>query len=456
MRPLEIAVSILLAVYLFWMKPRPLGIKLAPALALLLALIHLAAEGYRWQMIPLYALTILLAAPILFQAEIPSPVSYVALVFLAAAVALPALLPVPKIPTPGGSYSIGTATYEMTDVARKEIYSGKDEARRFMIQVWYPAAIKPTDQQAAWMPRADVYAPVISDFLELPSFFLNHLALVKVPAYQNAQLVANETPFPLILFSHGWKGFNAQNTGQALELASRGFVVVAVQHTYGAITTVFPDGSVAPNNPNALPADDNAAHYEETARILAKQWSGDLAYALNQLEDPASETGAFFNSRVDFARVGVYGHSTGGGAAIQFCADDARCKAVLGMDPFMRPVSEEVIASGVSQPSFFMFSQGWVDDAASRNNELFHQFIPNAKNNLGVIEILGTKHHDFSDLPLLSPIAPQLGLKGPLNGARVVEISNAYLLNFFEETLNAAPSNLFEGKSPFVEVKTLR
>jgi len=456
MRPLEIAISILLAVYLFWSKPRPLAVQFAPALALLLALIHLAAEGYRWQMIPLYALTILLAAPILFHAEIPSPVRYVALAVLAVAIALPALLPVPNIPKPSGNYSIGTAAYEMTDISRKEIYSGKDEARRFMIQVWYPAAVKPTDKNAAWMPRADVYAPVISTFLELPPFFLNHLALVKVPAYQNAQLITGETPFPLILFSHGWKGFNAQNTGQALELASRGFVVVAVQHTYGAITTVFENGDIAPNNPKALPSDDNAPRYEETAQILVNQWSRDLAYTLNQLEDPTSEAGAFLNAQIDFSRVGVYGHSTGGGAAIQFCADDLRCKAVLGMDPFLRPVAKTVIAEGVLQPSFFMFSQGWVDDTASRNNELFHQFIGTAKNNLGVIEILGTKHHDYSDLPLLSPIAPQLGLKGPLNGKRVIEISNAYLLSFFEATLNGAASTLFEGKNPFAEVKTLR
>jgi hypothetical protein len=126
------------------------------------------------------------------------------------------------------------------------------------------------------------------------------------------------------------------------------------------------------------------------------------------------------------------------------------------MDPFMRPVSVEVLQSGVSQPSFFMFSQGWVNDVTSRNNELFHQFIPHAANNLGVIEILGTKHYDFSDLPLLSPIAPQLGLKGPLNGKRVTEIVDSYLLDFFEMTLNGVSSNLFEGSSLYEEVKSLK
>ena len=144
-------------------------------------------------------------------------------------------------------------------------------------------------------------------------------------------------------------------------------------------------------------------------------------------------------------RIGVYGHSTGGGAAIQFCGTDSRCKAVLGMDPFMRPVSAEVIESGLSQPSFFMFSQGWADLTDSKNNKLFNQFYPNITNNSGVIVIEGTKHFDFSDLPLLSPIAPQLGLKGPLNGERVTVIVDSYLLDFFEITLYNKTSALFDG-----------
>jgi len=71
----------------------------------------------------------------------------------------------------------------------------------------------------------------------------------------------------------------------------------------------------------------------------------------------------------------------------------------------------------------------------------------------GVVSIEGTRHYDFSDIPLLSPISPQLGLKGPLNGERVTEIVDSYLLAFFELTLKGIPSNLFEGTSPFAEVR---
>lgn len=126
----------------------------------------------------------------------------------------------------------------------------------------------------------------------------------------------------------------------------------------------------------------------------------------------------------------------------------------------MRPVSFEVIDSGVMQPSFFMFSQYWAYDLASfnnkRNNELFNRFYPHVADSLGVISIAGTKHYDFADLPLLSPLAPQLGLKGPINGKRVVTIVNDYLLSFFEATLKGKATTLFEKPSPYVEVKSIK
>jgi dienelactone hydrolase len=303
------------------------------------------------------------------------------------------------------------------------------------------------------MNGARKVAPAIARFVGLPTFFLDHLDLVKVPAYVDAKTARKAGGFPLVLFSHGWKGFAAQNTVQALTLASHGFVVVGLQHTYGAIITVFPDGSIAPNNPKALPDGAPQDVYEAAARILVDQWSGDLRYALDYMTSLDRETGSPFSNAIDLERVGVYGHSTGGGAAIQFGGSDARVKAVLGQDPYMRPVSREVLDRGIPEQAFFMFSQKWTDDARSRNNELFGKFLPNVPRSLGVISIDGTEHFDFSDLPLFSPLASELGLKGPISGVRVSRIVDDYLLSFFDETLLDERSTLFTGPSPYPEVK---
>jgi len=459
MRPLEIIIPVLLSTYLLWQHPRPYAIRFIPLLVLILTLIHLATEGYRWQMIPLYGLMAILVITSLIKlqsrADWKSIASTLTFGLLIVSTALPLLLPVPVIPKPSGPYEVGTRIYELTDLSRKELYSGKDEARRFMIQVWYPAEAGTSTEKARWMDEAEIYAPAVSQEIGMPSFFLDHLALVKIPAYIEPKVAKTNQGYPIILFSHGWNGFNAQNTGQALQLASNGFVVVGVQHTYGAVITVFPDGTIALNNPSALASDDTPIdEYETIAHKLVNQWAGDLGYALNFMDELTNDPDSAFFQKLDLTRVGVYGHSTGGGAAIQFCGTDPRCKALLGMDPFMRPVSYEVIDAGVTQPSFFMFSQGWLTDTGkSRSNELFDQFYPHVKDTLGAISITGAKHYDFSDLPLLSPLAPQLGLKGPINGKRVVTIVDDYLLSFFESTLNGKPTTLFENPSPYPEVK---
>src|SRR6185436_8242812 len=97
MRPLEIAIPILLLIYLLYRHPRPFVIRLLPVTALILTLIHFAIEGYRWQMIPIYALTALLGISALFKLKSPSdwkPVgSYMGAVLLCISTTLPILLP---------------------------------------------------------------------------------------------------------------------------------------------------------------------------------------------------------------------------------------------------------------------------------------------------------------------------------------------------------------------------
>jgi hypothetical protein len=48
---------------------------------------------------------------------------------------------------------------------------------------------------------------------------------------------------------------------------------------------------------------------------------------------------------------------------------------------------------------------------------------------------------------LLSPLAPQLGLKGPINGKRVVKILNDYLVAYFDQELKGILSPIPFGDS---------
>ena len=460
MRPLEITSAILMALYVLWAvfgRPQTVLIKAIPIITILVLVLHLFIEKYRWQMIPLYFLAIVFFLLIIFNRQlIPTRwFTIPALIALIPAIALPILLPVPNVAKPDGPYQVGTMTFTLTDNSRREIYSSNPTIpRRFMIQVWYPASPRPDNKTAPWMPNASIYAPAISSMLKLPTFFLDHLELVTTPAFQDSPVAKSNTPYPVIVFSHGWKGFRAQNTVQMLELASHGYVVIGMEHTYGAVATVFPDGTIAPNNPAALPDGLPDDVYFPIARLLVDQWSHDIGYALDFMTQQNADAQSPFFNTLDMNDVGIMGHSTGGGATIQFCGTDPRCKAGFAEDPYMTPVSEQVMTKGVSQPFFFMFSETWTGDAKAENtnNNLFRQFYPNASQSFGAVMIKGSAHYDFSDLPMLTPLAPQLHLKGPINGSYVIKMLNNYLLSFFDKTLKGKSTTLFDGPSPYPEV----
>jgi hypothetical protein len=84
-----------------------------------------------------------------------------------------------------------------------------------------------------------IYAPAIASFLDLPSFFLDHLALSVSPhilmcRWQTTAVSSN--------FLAWLEMFNAQNTGQAVELASHGYVVISTQHNTARSSRSSPMG----------------------------------------------------------------------------------------------------------------------------------------------------------------------------------------------------------------------
>ncbi|MFC2065375.1 hypothetical protein ACFLXB_09810 [Chloroflexota bacterium] len=459
MRTLELITAILLlfSVIRILFPSRPRWLDFLPVVTVLSAILQILVEGYRWQMVPIYAIALIL---LIFSFKIPeqfignqlkkpwqkSIVWLLAVIILIAAFSLPILLPIPRLPEASGPYQVGTFSFMLTDDSRFELYSGiNSEPRKIMVQVWYPAEPSSGDTMAPWMEHAELIGPAISTFLGMPSFFLDHLVYVKTGAYLDAAVSHAESTYPLLIFSHGWNGSRAQNSFQAIQFASNGYIVAAIDHTYGAVLTVFPDGTLAYNNPSALPSGPPDLNYQAVANKLVDQWSGDIGFVLDTLDQMnGNDPEHGLTGLLDLEKVGIFGHSTGGGATVEFCGRDPRCKAGFGMDVYLKPVSETVLDMGLQQPFLFMFSEAWSSDS---NWQLFNKLYLNS-DDASVMSIMGTAHYDFSDLPILSPVADQLGLKGPLNGKRVVEITSVYPLAFFESIFNGISAPLLEGQSP--------
>jgi hypothetical protein len=98
-------------------------------------------------------------------------------------------------------------------------------------------------------------------------------------------------------------------------------------------------------------------------------------------------------------------------------------------------------------PVMFMHSEDWAltrDD----NNTLIAEYISHTNNAYFQLTILGSNHQDFTLVPLFSPLAAELGFKGPITGERVLEIVNVYSLAFFNEFLQHDHTPLLRDSAP--------
>lgn len=462
MRPFEIAIQLSLGTvllgFLLFRHQRMRWINFLPILALSLVATHLISEGYRWQMIPAYGVAVVLLLLCLWYwrgREFQTASRWVrvacvvGLALLLLSTTLGTILPVPTLPGPNGPYSVGTVTYQFVDETRDEIYSDNpSDKREIMVQVWYPADSAPDAEPVPWVDQAERFMPALAEFLGLPGLLLNHLIPQRAYSFADAPLAAAEKEYPVVIYSHSWTGFRAINTNQMEMLASHGYVAVSIDHAYGALATIFPDGRLVLNNPEALPDEDSvpAEVYDRASNVLVNVYASDVRFVLDQLAQlNAGQPDERFANRLDLQRIGLFGHSTGGGAIVKVCTADSRCKAGLGMDAWVEPLTDETIAQGLTQPFLFMRSEPWID---GKNDARLAILTPLSTGPHYFVGIRGTTHRDFTMHSLLSPLTTLVGLSGSLDAPRALQVIDDYLLAFFNKHLNGQNAPLLDEASP--------
>ena len=63
------------------------------------------------------------------------------------------------------------------------------------------------------------------------------------------------------------------------------------------------------------------------------------------------------------------------------------------------------------------------------------------------VQVAGMFHSNFMDVPIWLPLAPLLGLSGPIDGQRGHRIVKAYSLALFDRHLKHEPAALLDGPS---------
>lgn len=364
----------------------------------------------------------------------------------------------PALPTPSGAKQTGTTIIHLVDASRGDFITKKPgQLRELMVQLWYPARNSragAVTTLAPYVPDVAVLGAMRRDgYYDQSPATLDALSKVRTHSALDAPLEAGKSRLPILLLSHGLGSPRWQYTALAEDLASHGYVVAAIDHPYGGLTAL-PGGRVLST------ASDDAAGTTEGARERSLMWAADASFVLDKLtRSPTRETRAFA-ARVDAGRVGMFGHSLGGAAALEACLADARFRACADLDgaPFGK-VEEQ----GIGKPTLLMLSSPVYSDEEQRKKgrtpemiaamgrerrALFEGMLTKGKRVPAYyVVVRGTGHMSFSDAPFVMPdLITRFGGR-IIDARRGHEIVTGYLRQFFDQHLSGVPGALLKGAS---------
>ncbi|HEX3941460.1 MAG TPA: hypothetical protein VHX11_08260 [Acidobacteriaceae bacterium] len=356
-----------------------------------------------------------------------------------------------KLPAPTGSFAVGRTTYVWSDPTHLDTMAPQPGTRReLLVWIWYPAAPRQPAQMADdYLPAPLRKAVQHQRGLLINQFLTRDLSRVITHSVRDAELSPQQHSYPVILMRAGLAGSVTGYASLAEDLASHGYVVVGFDAPYRSSVVVFPDGRVIARTPENNADLLSGPAQGQLLNELVQSWVADVGFALDQLErlnksDPSDR----FMGRLDMQRVGVFGHSLGGAAALQFCHTDARCKAGIDIDG--APLGS-VVGEGITQPFMFLLSDhGSESDVESQQIAMNIRSIYERQpiDSRLEISIRGANHYMFSDdgamlkSPVLMRALQALGIVR-IDGRRQVAVTAHYISTFFDVYLKgAAPSEL--------------
>ena len=263
-----------------------------------------------------------------------------------------------------GEYKVGVRTLEFIHKGQIDVLKSKDGIvaiydRPLKVEVWYPANL--SDNEKEIVAYDQVFG--VSNDPKRPLIPFQFLGRAARDAKPNTSVGA----FPLIVVSHGYLGSRLLMTYLTENLASKGYVVVAIDHT----ESTYRDASPFPS----------------TLLNRAK----DILFTLNQIAELAkSKSKSFLEGLADANNTALIGYSmggygvlnaagagysqqagtlfttmTGGSKAIEvrtsgnadfIASQDSRIKAVVAFAPWgmQRGVWDAEGLKGLKVPTFFV------------------------------------------------------------------------------------------------------
>jgi predicted dienelactone hydrolase len=456
MRPLELtlALAVLLSIILLFTVPRlASGLSaIVLSFSILVVCVHAFVEGLHWQLVPLYACIPLLALAFRYSSAMSQwlfrSCAIASVSLLTAAMAFSYVLPMFKLPDPTGRYKVGTRLVYLVDSSRREIHGPFPRGNReLMVQIWYPTE-RPNGPLARYRRRSET------------TLLSSYMSVLRTHSYADAPIAKSGPPFPVLLFNPAWKNPRTQNTFQFEDLASHGFVVASIDHTYNSQPVAFPDGRRITSKDLPEIGDFSKLTWQEFTNLgdqeLAYQTADDR-FVLDSLSRLNLDSASDYFGRLNADDAGAFGHSFGGAVAMEICRSDSRVRAALNMDGWF---FGDVAKDGLDKPLFMMSDDSPAppeEDLRSPNvarrlrAEWMRQDIQRADYTLEKfggwsLVVRDSRHMIFSDRALYSPIR-SLRESGPVDSRAAHHIIESYTLEFFSKYLRGEASRLL-GETP--------
>lgn len=415
-------------------------------------LIHFILSILRWQLTTWYTALVLVAVIEIVARVRLTPIHkrVVQSVYGLIIVSVLAMIAFPLYPMPeaSGPYAIGTSSEIIVNNERTEQYGElSGQPRTFKVQYWYPAQTTVGYSQTKWIADGIEVPRALTRDWSLPYFVLDHISAYGSSAFLDAPISTDQPTIPIAIISHGWSSKRTLHTDLAEELASQGYFVVGIEHTYGSLATMLGDSDEETQYlfREALPPRAQTPNYLEFANLLVETYASDIIAAINTLEALNQAPGAL-NQQLDLSNINVIGHSTGGGAAVKAAMDDARITSVLGMDAWVEPLSQADLNAGLATRALYIRSNGW---ETGENNEFLYQLLKTSSNASPLYQIDGTTHYDFAMVYMYSPLTRALGLTGSVNAEYLNQLLETVVLEFL--TTNE-PYQMDSSKWPQVRI----
>ncbi|MEV7797135.1 lipase [Streptomyces sp. NPDC087512] len=330
----------------------------------------------------------------------------------------------------------------LSDGSRRDPWVAARPVRELMVQLWYPA------RAAADLPRAPWMTGQAAEVFQQTGYLLPEYAtLPDTHARSGPAADTRGGRRPMILYSHGHGQHRSSSTALVEELASHGYIVVTIDHTYDAGQVEFPGGRIERYAMPPLTAEDDDPVVLKAVDVRVADTRFVLEELSRRVRDRRHPLPHGLGDILDLSRTAMFGHSLGGATAASAMAAGSPIAAAANLDGSL---FGPVVTKGLRKP-FLLMSED------ADNKPSWPEIWPRLRGWRRHLRLTGTRHFSYTDYETFMPqVAARLGATdeqlaefiGPLDGTRSIDIQRRFLLAYFDLHLRGRRAPILKGPSP--------